>query len=41
MRLPHFARTLLLESTSETSANVSLGDLTGGGNLDIVLRIRA
>jgi hypothetical protein len=37
MRLPHFDRTLLLEGTSETSANVSLGDLTGSGNLDIVL----
>jgi hypothetical protein len=36
-RLPHFDRELLLESTSETSANVSIGDLTGNGNLDIVL----
>jgi hypothetical protein len=36
-RFPHFDRALLLEKTSETSANVSLGDLTGSGNLDIVL----
>jgi hypothetical protein len=36
-QLPHFDRELLLESTSETSANVSIGDLTGNGNLDIVL----
>lgn len=36
-RLPHFDRTLLLESTSETSANVSIGELTGNGNLDLVL----
>jgi len=35
--LPHFGRALLLENTSETSANVSVGDLTGNGNLDIVL----
>src|SRR6185437_15386350 len=28
---------LLLETTSETSANVSIGDLNGDGNLDIVL----
>jgi len=31
--LPHFDRALLLE----TSANVSVGDLTGNGNLDVVL----
>jgi len=36
-QLPHFDRAVLLENTSETSANVSLGDLTGSGNLDIVL----
>jgi hypothetical protein len=35
--LPHFDRVLLLEDTSETSANVSLGDVNGDGNLDIVL----
>jgi hypothetical protein len=35
--LPRFDRTRLLETTSETSANVSLGDLTGAGKLDIVL----
>src|SRR5215813_3639230 len=34
---PRFDRQLLLESTSETSANVSFGDLDGDGNLDIVL----
>jgi hypothetical protein len=32
-----FDRVLLLETTSETSANVSIGDLNGDGNLDIVL----
>jgi hypothetical protein len=37
IELPHFDRVLLLESTSETSANVSIGDLNGDGNLDIVL----
>jgi hypothetical protein len=36
-RFPHFDRVLLLETTSETSANVSLGDLNGDGSLDIVL----
>ena len=35
--LPHFDRVLPLEHTSETSANVSLGDLTGSSNLDVVL----
>lgn len=35
--LPHFDRTVLLEKAAQTSANVSLGDLTGRGNLDIVL----
>jgi hypothetical protein len=34
---PHYDRLLLLETTSETSANVSFGDLNGDGNLDIVL----
>ncbi len=33
----NFDRVLLLEETSETSANVSIGDLDGDGNLDIVL----
>ncbi len=32
-----FDRALLLEDTSEDSANVSIGDLTGDGHLDIVL----
>jgi hypothetical protein len=36
-RFPTFDRRLLLEATSETSANVSIGDLDGDGNLDIVL----
>jgi len=36
-RFPSFSRELLLESTSETSGNVSIGDLNGDGNLDIVL----
>jgi hypothetical protein len=36
-RLPHFDHVLLLESTSETSANVSIGDLNNDGSLDIVL----
>ena len=35
--LPHYERTVLLESTSETSANVSIGDVNGDGNPDIVL----
>jgi hypothetical protein len=34
---PRFDRVLLLEATSETSANVSIGDLNGDGYLDIVL----
>src|SRR5512133_1623533 len=34
---PNFDRTLLLETSSETSANVSIGDVDGDGNLDIVL----
>lgn len=32
-----FDRMLLLEETSETSANVSLGDVNGDGHLDVVL----
>lgn len=36
-RFPGFNRELLLESTSETSGNVSIGDLNGDGNLDLVL----
>jgi len=35
--LPRFERALLLEDTSEESANVSIGDLDGDGHLDIVL----
>jgi hypothetical protein len=34
---PRFDRVVLLETTSETSAGVSIGDLNGDGNLDIVL----
>jgi hypothetical protein len=34
---PTFDNVVLLESTSETSANVSIGDLNGDGRLDIVL----
>lgn len=36
-QLPSYDRTLLLETTSETSANASFGDLDGDGHLDIVL----
>lgn len=35
--LPRFDRVLLLETTSETSANVHIGDVNGDGHLDIVL----
>ena len=35
--LPSYNRVLLLETTSETSANASFGDLDGDGHLDIVL----
>ena len=35
--LPNYQRTLLLEPTSETSANVSIGDVNGDANPDIVL----
>jgi hypothetical protein len=35
--LPRFERMLLLETTSETSANVSFGDINGDGKLDVVL----
>lgn len=37
MALPRFDRSLLLETTSETSANVSIGDLNGDGHPDLVL----
>src|SRR3954469_19242271 len=36
-KLPSFTRVLLLEKTSETSANVSIGDLNGDGFPDLVL----
>ena len=34
---PTFDRVLLLEKTSETSANVSIGDVDGDGRLDIAV----
>lgn len=36
-RLMRFDRGVLLETTSETSANVSFGDLNGDGHVDIML----
>ena len=33
--LPTFERVLQLETTSDTSANVSIGDLNGDGYLDL------
>src|SRR6476659_1375710 len=36
-KLPSFTRQLLLETTSETSANVSIGDLNGDGVPDLML----
>ena len=36
-KFPRFDRALMLETTSETSANVSVGDLNEDGNLDILL----
>jgi hypothetical protein len=36
-KFPRFDRALMLETTSETSANVSVGDLNGDGKLDILL----
>lgn len=35
--LPRFDRVVLLETTSETSANVHIGDVNGDGHLDVVL----
>ena len=35
--LPRFDRVVFLETTSETSANVHIGDVNGDGHLDIVL----
>jgi len=34
---PSYERTLVLDTKAETSANVSIGDLNGDGNLDILL----
>jgi hypothetical protein len=36
-RFPHFERFALLEQNSDTSANVSIGDLNNDGALDIVI----
>jgi len=35
--LPHYDRVLLLEASSETSANVELGDVNADGHLDVIL----
>ena len=35
--LPQYDRSVLLETTSETSANASIGDVNGDGHADIVL----
>jgi hypothetical protein len=35
--LPTYTRTLQLETTADTSANVSIGDVDGDGKLDLVL----
>jgi hypothetical protein len=35
--LPSYERTLVLDTKAETSANVSIGDLNGDGNVDILL----
>lgn len=35
--LPQFSRAVLLETQSDTSANASIGDLNGDGNLDVLL----
>src|ERR1700678_991832 len=35
--IPDFDRSLLLEATSDTTANVSFGDFDGDGHLDILL----
>jgi len=35
--LPQYERTVLLEPTAETSANVSIGDVNGDGHPDLVL----